>query len=178
MNVFVLCTGRCGSTTFAKACQHIHNFTAAHESRTGLLGADRFAYPPNHIEVDNRLAWLLGRLDKKYGNDAFYVHLTRNEEDTCNSLVKRINQGIMRAYKTPGVLLKMDKTTDPQVIARDYCHTINENIRMFLKDKTKQMDFSLENWAQDFSQFCAAIDAEVNLQAALGEFNIKHNASL
>lgn len=29
MNVFVLCTGRCGSMTFARACGHIRNFSAA-----------------------------------------------------------------------------------------------------------------------------------------------------
>ena len=110
MNVFVLCTGRCGSTTFTRACEHINNYTSSHESRTQFLGAERFNYPTNHIEVDNRLSWLLGRLDNIYGNDAFYVHLTRDINLTCNSLTKRANQGIMRAYKTPGILLKMDKS--------------------------------------------------------------------
>ena len=56
MNVFVLCTGRCGSTTFACACRHIENYTAAHESRSHLAGPERFAYPEDHIEVDNRLS--------------------------------------------------------------------------------------------------------------------------
>ncbi len=56
MDVFVLCTGRCGSTTFIKACAHITNYTAAHESRTGLLGSDRLDYPGKHIEADNRLS--------------------------------------------------------------------------------------------------------------------------
>lgn len=78
MNVFVLSTGRCGSTTFVKACEHITNFSAAHESRTGLLGAARLDYAGNHIEADNRLSWLLGRLDRTYGNAAFYVHLRRD----------------------------------------------------------------------------------------------------
>ena len=58
--VFVLCTGRCGSTTFARAAAHATNFTAKHESRTYKLGAQRLAYPDNHIEVDNRLAWWRG----------------------------------------------------------------------------------------------------------------------
>ena len=46
MNIFVLCTGRCGSVTFTKACQHITNYTCTHESRVSLLGEDRLNYPP------------------------------------------------------------------------------------------------------------------------------------
>jgi len=89
MNVFVLNTGRCGSTTFARACRHISNFSSAHESRTYLFGEERLAYPSNHIEVDNRLSWLLGRLDRKYGDRAVYVHLKRNIHDTAASFVAR-----------------------------------------------------------------------------------------
>jgi hypothetical protein len=32
MHIFILNTGRCGSTTCARACQHMTNYTAAHES--------------------------------------------------------------------------------------------------------------------------------------------------
>jgi hypothetical protein len=66
-NIFVLCTGRCGSTTFIKAAGHIRNYSAAHESRTEELGHARFAYPNFHIEADNRLSWLLGRVDTLFG---------------------------------------------------------------------------------------------------------------
>jgi hypothetical protein len=89
MNVFVLCTGRCGSVTFSKACSHITNFTSGHESRRKEWGAARLAYPDNHIETDNRLAWLLGRLDATYGRDARYVLLTRNEDDVVESFVRK-----------------------------------------------------------------------------------------
>lgn len=75
MNIFVLNTGRCGSTTLIKACRHITNYSEAHESRCAMLGRERLNYPPNHIEADKRLVWLLGRLDKEYGDDALYVHL-------------------------------------------------------------------------------------------------------
>ncbi|MEW8461604.1 MAG: hypothetical protein AB2653_14955 [Candidatus Thiodiazotropha endolucinida] len=78
MNIFILNAGRCGSTTFVQACQHISNYSAAHESRSTLTGKQRLSYPDNHIEADNRLCWLLGRLEREYGNDAYYVHLTRN----------------------------------------------------------------------------------------------------
>ncbi|GGA66833.1 hypothetical protein GCM10011521_01190 [Arenimonas soli] len=33
MNVFVLCTGRCGSVSFARASAYLTNYTAGQESR-------------------------------------------------------------------------------------------------------------------------------------------------
>lgn len=38
------------------------------------------AYPPRHIEVDNRLAWFLGYLQEHHGHEAYYVHLTRDRD--------------------------------------------------------------------------------------------------
>ena len=99
MNVFILSTGRCGSTTFIKACEHITNYTALHESRSTRLASDRLNYADNHIESDNRLSWILGRLDEKYGDGAFYVFLSRNELETRQSFSKRCQFGIMKAYE-------------------------------------------------------------------------------
>ena len=105
MNVFVLCTGRSGSTTFHRACQHITNYTCSHELNTSEVGGARFAYPEDHIEIDNHLSWLLGRLDEAFGNRAFYVHLMRDEEMTAKSFDKRWagRYSIIRAY-SEGVL--------------------------------------------------------------------------
>jgi hypothetical protein len=63
-NIFLLCTGRCGSSTFIKAASHIINYSAGHETQTQHLGQKRFDYANHHIEADNRLSWLLGRLEK------------------------------------------------------------------------------------------------------------------
>lgn len=63
-------------------------------------------------------------------------------------------------------------------VAMDYCDTVNSNIRAFLKDKSKKMNFQLERGKADFALFCSWIDAEVDLEAAQGEFDIKYNASL
>ena len=85
-NVFVLCTGRCGSTTFVRACQHIENFTAGHESRAKLLGSDRVSYPKKHIEADNRLTWFLPRLTSNIDPDTtLFVHLTRSQSEVVKS---------------------------------------------------------------------------------------------
>lgn len=157
MNIFVLNSGRCGSTTFIRSCEHISNYTAGHETLTNNLHHQRLAYPNNHIEADNRLTWFLGRLDEKYGNNAFYVHLTRDFEKTVNSFLKRMDYGIMKAYKE-GILmhaLQADdiKAVSDEHIASDYIQTANSNITLFLKDKTNKMNFQLENSKQDFSDF-------------------------
>ena len=85
MNIFVLCTGRSGSVSLYKICRHIKNFTVSHESRECL----DFRYNNNHIEIDNRLCWFLGRLDKYYGDNAVYVHLQRNRNKVAKSFSKR-----------------------------------------------------------------------------------------
>ena len=129
MNVFILSTGRCGTATFIKACRHISNFSSKHESRTSLLGEDHFDYPENHIEADNRLSWLLGRLDKHYGNNAVYVHLQRNNQDTARSYVKRFAfaENILRAYRT-SILLWLPKNISLMSVSLDYCDTVNSNL--------------------------------------------------
>ena len=178
MNVFVLCTGRCGSTTFVRACEHITNFSAAHESRSRLLGSDRFDYPDNHIEADNRLAWLLGRLDQTYGDRAVYVHLKRNPRDVAASLVQRYNHGIIKAYRGHGIIMGLSKRTDPMAVALDYCATVTSNIELFLRDKTRKIEVQLELAERDFSLFWEYIAAEGDLKRALSEFDVRHNATL
>ena len=176
MNVFILNSGRCGSTTFMKACQHITNYSADHESRVSLTGSARLDYPENHIESDNRLSWILGRLDQTYGDNAFYVHLSRNPEATIHSFSRRYDYGIMKAYRE-GILLDETEQTSPQELASDYLQTVESNIQLFLKDKTNKMPFTLENAKEDFKLFWNAINAEGDLKAALSEWDVSYNAS-
>ena len=177
MNVFVLCSGRCGSTTFIKACSHLSNYTAAHESRSSLLGADRFRYPANHIEADNRLSWLLGRLDKVYGNEAFYVHLQRDKSAVAQSFMRRYGFGIIKAYRGSGIIMGLDESSDPFRVCEDYCDTIESNITLFLRDKTQKMNFQLECWKQLFPVFCEKINARGDVSTCMSEFEIRHNSS-
>lgn len=176
MNVFILNSGRCGSTTFIRACQHITNYSSAHESLLCETGAQRLDYPANHIEADNRLSWFLGRLDQAYGDEAFYVHLQRNTQDTAASFVRRIDFGILKAYEQ-GILMHEQHRLPAEDIARDYLHTVNSNIRLFLKDKSRKMNLSLETVKSDFTEFWNRIDAHGDLDAALREWDIQYNAS-
>lgn len=176
MNVFILNSGRCGSTTFIRACSHIRNFSALHESRCGLIGSERLNYPDNHIEADNRLSWFLGRLDREYGDSAFYVHLSRGRDNTAASFARRSEFGIMQAYRE-GIVLELQGEPGAHAIALDYLDTVEANIDCFLKDKPHQMAFQLESAQADFATFWQRIGAEGDLPAALAEWNKHYNAS-
>jgi len=176
MNVFILCTGRCASATLVAAAKHLTNYSAAHESRTGLLGKDRLNYPENHIEADNRLSWFLGGLEQAYGNRAIYVHLKRNADATARSYARRYyHGGIILAYKTS--ILQGCAVTDPVQISQDYVHAVNANIEAFLKGKSRKMPFLLENAETDFRTFWELIEGRGDFQSALLEWKKTYNAS-
>lgn len=181
MRVFVLCTGRSGSLTFIRACSHITNYSAGHESRARRLGSERFNYPDNHIEADNRLSWFPGALDREYGKEAFYVHLMRNREDTIRSYNRRWirNGSLIRAY-CEGIhqiaLHKLDRQRRLDVVA-DFYDQVNQNIMHFLKDKEKTLTFHIEKAVDEFPGFWKMIGAEGDLEKALETFNQKYNKS-
>lgn len=178
-HVFVLCTGRCGSTTFARACGHLTNWTAGHETRAHLIGPDRLGYAPDHVEVDNRLSWLLGRLDRAFGDRAAYVHLTRDPEEVARSYAERSRFGIIRAYRTD--ILLNHGTLGPQApildLCRDYVDTVTANIEQFLRDKAHVMPARVETLRDDFDAFLGWIDGHGDLAAARAELSHRHNAT-
>jgi hypothetical protein len=173
-HVFVLCTGRCGSVTFAKACGHFTNYTAGHETNRAP-GPARLDYPAGHIEVDNRLAWFLGGLEERYGDDVFYLHLVRDESQVAasydrrwhhkGSLIRGFNEGIC-ARQLPR----------PEVAA-DLVATVNANIRAFLRTKPRSFTGDIDDVRSWFPRFAAAVGAEGDLDAAVAEFGNRHNAS-
>jgi hypothetical protein len=173
MRVFVLTTGRSASTTFARACAHIDNYSVGHESRWGLLGETRLDYADQHIEVDNRLVWLLGRLDSQFGDEAFYVHLIRDRDAVARSYCgRRLGRGsIIRAY-SHGILYRSQTTIEDCL---DYYDTVNANIKLFLKDKTRVLNFDVSQAGDDFTIFCDRIGAKGDLSAALEEWRLTHN---
>lgn len=176
MNVFVLGTGRCGTATFVAACRHFTNYTAGHETRTRLLGADRFAYPTNHIEADNRLSWMLGRLENAYGRSAFYVHLIRDPEAVARSYAGRWAEGLgsLPASYHRGIVHQAP--ADRLDICRDLVATVTANVAIFLRDK-RSLTIQLESASAAFPAFCDAIEAEGDLDAALAGWRVRHNAT-
>jgi hypothetical protein len=120
----------------------------------------------------------LGRLDKKYGDDAYYVHLKRDKMKTAKSFLSQYQRGIIKAYKKQ-ILWRVDERSlaDPLDVCKHYCDTINENINSFLNDKTNKMVFQIESSKDDFKTFWKQIGAEGNLADALQEWDKKYNAS-
>ena len=181
MKVIVLCSGRTGSTTLYRSCQHIDNFTVNHESQVELLGARRFDFPDQHIEIDNRLIWQLGSLEQHIGDRALYVHLTRERSAVKQSFINRLYQpkSIFYSYcesikKSTPENLSSDEIAD---LADDILDNIDANIRYYLKDKTHQMEFQIENYQQDFALFWEFINAKGDLEKALAEWSKKYNSS-
>lgn len=166
MNVFVLCAGRTASTTFAKAANTLDRFTAGHETNASKIGNERFDYPLNHIEVDNRLSWFLGGLDRRYGDSAKYVFLKRDNEKIAKSYLERWNLtvSIVRAF-SKAVLMKASINDSERLnICRFYVETVEENIQFFLKDKSKEniFYFELEDSKNEFLRFSKWIGEEAS----------------
>jgi len=181
MRVFVLCTGRTGSLSFARACAHITNYTIGHESKARTLGKDRFQYADQHIEADNRLSWFLGSLDRSFGNEAFYVHLIRDKEEVVKSYNRRWvrNGSLIRAY-CEGILQITLHKLDSQKrleVGNDFYEHVNDNIRHFLKDKEHKTAVHIENIYEEFPKFWDLIGAEGDLDLAIQSFEIMHNQS-
>jgi len=177
VRVFVLCTGRCGSKSFYKAASHILNYTSEHESKAyGWIGPRRIEYPDNHIEVDNRLSWFLGRLDEVYGSDPMYVHLVRKKEDVAKSyLLASRHSGRGKQIVTAYSVLAGHRHVDLKMTL-DYCDTVNANIEYFLRDKPLTMRFEVEKAEDNWPIFFRRIVARGDIEAGLNEFAAFHNA--
>ena len=180
MNVFVLCTGRCGSTTFTKACTAITNFSVGHERNRMLVGEARWQYPEHHIEIDNRLSWMLGALEKQYGDDAVYIHLIRSKNPTVSSFNRRWNHpGSLMRHFVSGILditKKLDAEQKRQCSEMMY-DVINDNIRTFLIHKSQKLTIEMETWHDSFPKFWQLIAAEGDLDTALQLLQQKTNTS-
>ena len=163
--------------TAIEACQLITNYTAGHETRTGNLGPDRLDYPVGHIEADNRLSWFLGRLDERFGKEAFYVHLKRDPDATARSFSRRYRRGIIKAYRT-GILWKLPREANSLDVCRDYVETVHRNIEYFLRDKPYQLTMDLENISDGFDQFWRDIGAEGDFDRAKTILQQPHNQSV
>ena len=175
-NVFVLCTGRCGSLSFARGCAQATNFTTGHETRARVIGEERLAYPARHIEVDNRLSWFLGGLESRFGDDAYYVHLTRDPDEVARSYNKRwhMRATIIRGFRES---ILMHANGDPLDVCRYHVDVVRENIEAFLKSKTRVMTIDITNVERDFPKFWSWIGAEGDLDRALAAIAKKYNAT-
>lgn len=176
--VFVLCSGRCGSVTLAKALGQASNFTVGHETHMATAGPARLAYPAQHIEIDNRLAFMLGRLHATYGDAPLYVHLTRDPAACAESYAKRFFPGLLLFAWARGIHVGMPDTLDLPMLARDLVDNMNANIRDFITHRPHVAHIRVEHFAEDVSALWNRIGAEGDLAAALQCLASRHNQGL
>jgi len=157
--------------TFAHACEHISNYTSAHESLIDQIGAARFDYPDNHIESDNRLTWHLGQLARKYDDaDVLYVHLRRDPEKIAQSYCKRWNEiefsaAIIPAFANGMVMREKPWPSDMRLdVCRFYVDTVLANIEEFISSRP-HIDVDLEDDGVSFRNFLTRIGAQGDLDA-------------
>jgi hypothetical protein len=138
-----------------------------------MLGQDRLAFPDSHIEADNRLSWILGRLEKKFGDDALYVHLTRDASKVAASYDKRWDHRFSLIYGYNRSIL-MQSVYD-EGAAADLVETVTANIEAFLANKSHVIKIDIDAPQREFRRFVEMIGAEGDVEAAVAEFSVRHN---
>lgn len=159
MRIFVTGTGRCGSVSFYKACEHLTNYTCGNETRCGML-----EYPDRHIEINPQLRVCLSQLIDKYPQSLF-VHVIR-ERKSCIESLAALNHGIvMKAYEVlyPTVV----ENATPLIIAKRFYDCENAIIASQLAQASNKLNFRLEAAKIDFTHFWKRISGEGNLEAAI-----------
>lgn len=208
MRVFVLNSGRCGSTTFARACQvSITNYTAGHETRSHIADSTRLDYPDRHIEADNRLSFFLAGLAVRYPADVFYVHLKREPEAVARSLVARwprrdrsfrkmakmAVRALVRPDQTPysagvnmtgswgnGILMRGPDWND-ETVRLEACRLFVATTNENISHFLRakpHLEVDIETAGGSFGEFCQRIGAEFDPGAAARELLIHHNAGI
>jgi hypothetical protein len=187
MKVFVLGTGRSGTKTFTKACEHLSNYTVSHCSLREGEGFDHkwgvLQSREGHIEVDDRLSWLLPVLERLHGDDAYYVHLWRDPAKVVRSYARpgRIFlQGSLLGTFYHGILgtpaEKRKVSREDRAKAGELCvEVINRNIETFLEGKSHKTFIDIDRPGESFRHFLRDIGAEGDLEAAVAEFEGIHD---
>lgn len=181
MRVFFLTAGRTASQTVALAAAHIDGMTAAHESRRRMI-EQRLEYPDNHIEVDNRLSWFLGSLERLYDDEeTFYVFLKRDPERIAASYIRRwhITVSIVRAFYHGILMCRNKKPTDDEKMAsaRLFVQTVEDNIEAFLRTHPNHAVINTENLEADFMAFMDQAGLEGDREAIRATLNSVNNTN-
>lgn len=175
MRIFVLCTGRCGSMTFAETCKHIKNYSSAHEPPISRTYID---YPDNHIVVDNKLIWLAPTLLKKYPC-TYWVHLRRSREHVFKSYSTNKGYHTIISFMQLVPFFRKQAALDNWEFSVNYYLTVvQDQIENFLKGIPSKRKSTVDiEFASTFKNFWEDINAEGNLEEALVTFSQKHNSS-
>lgn len=173
MRVFVVGTGRCGSSTFYQACRHISNYTAGHETAAGSIQLPD--YPDNHIEVDCQNTLKLGLLLDRYP-DALFVHLIRERNACIKSLASQCPDEMMALGR---IFCQTELT--PMEGAEFWYDACRNLIWHMLRGKPlsgmrrNMMEFKLNVPGVHWLDFTEWIDAEGSLDGGFAEWSRRYN---
>ena len=163
MRIFVVGTGRCGSSTFYQACKTITNYTCGHETFAGQV--HNFEYLDNHIEVAVQNVQALALLQNKYPNNMI-VQLIREPKGCIQSLFEQCPE-YLKAWSFQ-VYLTTEVT---EKVAEAYYHCVNQHIAKIPNLVTVRVDDLEWFWAR----FIQSIGAECDMEQAQKILSRKYN---
>lgn len=182
-NVFIVGTGRCGTTTFARACHWITNYSSGHETTVGVTSWEKkLRFGPKHIESDPHIVWYFPQILRKYPQ-ALYVHLKRNRDDVVKSWLNRYSD----ITRGPEGYVNLHFQCNPP-----YSKLLPENKRralgVFYDSIIGHIEFAfatlppeqtrtyqLEQLDQQFPEFWRYIEAQGDLENAILTCRKRHN---
>lgn len=165
MNVFVVGTGRCGTTTFSKACSHATNMTSCHEGAAGTPYS--LIYSSDHIEIDPPLSFWVPELRRIYPGCKF-VHLVREPRGCVASMVRN-DPEICKWFGR--MVYHSEETTELQGAIALY-RVVND---LIYGDDVLRV--KLETIREQWQEVWDWMGCEGDFNASLQEWEIRHNAS-
>lgn len=173
MRVFVVGTGRCGTSTFFHACLHIRNYGTGHESKRGVNQIGNWSFPDDHIEIASNLTIGLNQLRGKYP-EALWVRLKRNREDCIKSLAEQSSDAMLD-FAHQWWYLDMTEAVDNIEVASqfyDFCEDFYQNCL-----PADALFFDLEHIKEHWIMFWNQTKADGDYLASLQEWDRQYNAA-
>lgn len=176
-NVFVISSGRTGTTAFVAACKHLPNYSASHESRVTEPFATRVTYPDHHIEADNRLLFFLPQLEQRFGDNALYVYMVRDAEKVAASYAKRwfLTISVVRAYTHGLRMIPRINRAQRMDACRDFVAYADATFRLFLSRQRHVVFFDIEHAQRDFAAFAKHLGIDPVPEQARAQWQQIHN---
>lgn len=191
MRVFVVGTGRSGTSTLYSAFSRVANYSCLQESRSHRTGPERITFPDAHIEVDCRLTFYLGLLRETYP-DALYINAVRDPQAVALSYAQRMSDAqsplmflARRLRSTPSLsdahahhIVKGNWRLGPDQRLKamlDMVAAVNANIRA-ATSTARYLEVDIDDPDEAFRLAWQSMGAEGDLDGALQELRTAHNA--
>lgn len=171
MRIFVVGTGRCGTSTFYHACRHATNYTVGHESRAGRI--NDYCYHDNYIEVSSHLAFAVPLLMER-NQGCRFVHIIRSKAACVASMaetreaIKAFAFGISEGNPRHG--------SEYLEWAAWLYDLINANITATVQTAWNAFLFHMDYADREWEECWRFMGCEGDFEASLAEWRWKYNA--